>query len=142
MATSRGIRNNNPGNIDRNETKWQGMSKDQSSDPRFIVFDAPEWGIRALAKTLLTYQSKHGLNTVRAIINRWAPPVENNTDAYVNAVAKAVGVGPDSRIDLDNYLTIRPLVEAIIHHENGQQPYSDKEIDEGLHRAGISTGRA
>lgn len=142
MRLPRGLKNNNPGNIDRTATVWQGMSKDQSGDSRFIVFDAPEWGIRALAKTLMTYQSKHKINTIRGIINRWAPPVENNTDAYVNAVAKAVGVRADSVIDLGNYVVIRPLVEAIIHHENGQQPYSDKEIDEGLHRAGVKTGRS
>jgi hypothetical protein len=83
----RGIRNNNPGNIDRNTTKWQGMADDQSSDPRFVVFKTPQAGIRALAKILLTYQNHDGLKTVRGIIGRWAPAVENNTSAYVAAVA-------------------------------------------------------
>lgn len=133
----RGIRLNNPGNIDRNTTKWQGMSKDQSGDSRFVVFDHAKWGIRALAKTLMTYQSKHGLNTIRGIINRWAPPVENDTGSYVNAVAKAVGVKPDQKIDVTDAEIMFPLVEAIIKHENGVQPYEDGLLVEGIQAAGV-----
>lgn len=135
--TPRGIRNNNPGNIDRTATKWQGMAEGQSSDPRFVVFKAPEYGIRALAKTLLTYRSKHGLNTVRGIINRWAPPVENDTGAYVRAVARAVGVGPEDPIDVRTLDHALPLTIAIIIHENGQQPYTTAQLKAGLALAGI-----
>ena len=58
QSGARGIRNNNPGNIDRNATKWQGMA-DKQDDPRFIVFTSPQYGIRAMARVLLTYQSKY-----------------------------------------------------------------------------------
>lgn len=132
MKTPRGIRNHNPGNIDRTADKWQGMAADQSSDSRFVVFVAPHWGIRALAKVLLSYQRKHGINTVRGIINRWAPPVENNTDAYVSQVAKACGVEPDDTIDIENKAVLRALVSSIIKHENGQQPYGAGVIDLGI----------
>lgn len=134
---SRGIRNNNPGNIDRNATKWQGMAADQSGDPRFIVFTTPQYGIRALAKVLMTYQSQHGLDTVREIINRWAPPNENDTGAYVRAVARAVGVAENAPLDLDATAVMLPLVKAIITHENGGNPYSDTVITEGLRLAGV-----
>lgn len=134
---TRGIRNNNPGNIDRNATKWQGMADDQSGDPRFIIFKAPEWGIRAIARLLLTYQNQHKLRTVRKLINRWAPPVENDTDAYVEAVARKVGVDPDERIEIDDCAVMLPLVKAIITHENGRNPYSDTKILEGLRLAGV-----
>jgi hypothetical protein len=134
---ARGIRNNNPGNIDRTATKWQGMAADQSSDPRFIVFVSPQYGIRAMAKTLFTYQNTHGLRTVRKIINRWAPPVENDTGAYVEHVAALLGVKPDETIDLDNSDIMLPLVKAIIRHENHSQPYSDAVILEGLRMAGV-----
>jgi len=137
----RGIRGNNPGNIDRTGTKWQGMSSDQSGDPRFIVFDAPEWGIRAIVRVLRTYYDKHGLRTVKGIINRWAPPVENDTEAYFMTVAKKLGVDPGEQIDIDDIDTLRTLVKAIIRHENGRGPepdggwYSDDVIDEGIRRA-------
>lgn len=135
---TRGVRNNNPGNIDRNKTKWQGMAKDQSGDARFVVFTTPQWGIRALMRTLMTYQTQYKLGTVRKIINRWAPPVENDTGAYVEAVAEAVGVGPDAKIDVDEASIALPLVKAIIHHENGYDPYPDSVIQEALHMAGVA----
>lgn len=134
----RGIRNNNPGNIDRQAgTKWQGMAKDQSSDQRFVVFESPRYGIRAIAKVLTTYQAKHGLNTISEIINRWAPPVENNTNAYADHVATLTGINKNAPIDVTDYEVAAPLVKAIITHENGCQPYDDATINEGLRLAGI-----
>lgn len=132
MRRPRGIRNHNPGNIDRTGDKWQGMDADQSGDDRFVVFVAPQWGIRALVKVLLSYQRKHGIKTIRGIINRWAPPVENNTSAYVDQVAKACGVEPDDTIDIENKAVLRALVSSIIKHENGQQPYGAGVIDLGI----------
>lgn len=123
----RGIRNNNPGNVDYSEAnKWQGMT---GNDGRFAIFKAPEWGIRALYKTLLTYRNKHGLSTVAGIIHRWAPTVENDTEAYVAAVAKAVGKAPGVPLELADYPA---LVKAIIKHENGVQPYPDSLIQKGI----------
>ncbi|HCT26877.1 MAG TPA: structural protein P5 [Stenotrophomonas sp.] len=118
----RGVRNNNPGNIDRTSVIWQG--EDRSADARaregrFCVFLTPQAGFRALAKTLLTYQRKHGLRTVKEIIGRWAPPVENDTGAYVRQVADAVGVSPSEVIRLDNPVTLGRLATAIAKHENG-----------------------
>ncbi len=138
----RGVRGNNPGNIDRTGTKWAGMSADQSGDPRFIVFDEPEWGIRAIVRVLRTYYDKYGLRTVKGIINRWAPPNENDTEAYYVTVARRLGVDPDAVIDIDDLDTLRSLVKAIIRHENGRGPepdggwYPDDVIDEGIRRAG------
>lgn len=135
---TRGLRNKNPGNIDRDGTPWQGMAKDQSSDPRFIVFDSAPFGIRAMARVLITYQDKHGLATVCKIINRWAPPVENNTEAYVQAVAAAIGVETNDIIDVHQHAVMLPLVKAIIKHENGVQPYAESVINYGLSLAGVT----
>ncbi len=128
MIKTRGERNCNPGNIDRNNIVWQGMASDQSKDGRFVVFSDAEFGIRALAKVLLSYYRKHGLNTVRSIIDRWAPPGENNTGAYVNHVASILGVGIDAPIDVTDPATLETLTRAIIEHENGRCVYSDTVI--------------
>lgn len=117
----RGLRNNNPGNIRHSKTVWMGQA-DEQPDKSFVAFEEPVYGIRALYKILKTYQSKHGLKTVAQIINRWAPPNENDTAAYVQAVANACGVTPEQEIELPT--VAEKLVAAIIHHENGQQPYS------------------
>ncbi|MGH8053574.1 MAG: hypothetical protein ACREP4_06615 [Stenotrophomonas sp.] len=143
MAT-RGIRNFNPGNIDRSPlNKWQGrmpvekMTNEQRSEKRFEVFASAQWGIRAMCILLITYQDRHNCHTVQQIINRWAPPSENDTGAYVAQVARAVGVAPGERINTHSYAVLRPLVEAIIKHENGVQPYSADVIEEGLRLAGV-----
>lgn len=117
--TPRGIRLNNPGNIDRNATAWQGMSTLQD-DPRFIRFDDPKYGLRALMKILLTYFHKYNLNTVESIISKYAPPVENATDSYINAVASRINVQPKDPIHVEKYLV--PLAQAIVVHENGKCP--------------------
>lgn len=128
----RGIRNHNPGNIDRTTERWQGMAADQSNDPRFVVFTAPVWGLRALAKVLLSYQRKYNLRTPAAIIGRWAPPGENDTGAYARQVAKAIGVQPDDRIDLQEARTLERILPAIVAHENGQQPYPEALIRQAV----------
>jgi hypothetical protein len=133
----RGIRNHNPGNLRRSKDPWQGLAVDQSADAEFFVFSAPRFGIRALARVLIQYYDRHNLFTVRGIISRWAPPVENNTDAYVAAVARALKVTPDQAMDLHDYARLKPLVVAIIRHENGVQPYSAAVIDDGLRLAGV-----
>lgn len=129
MKQPRGIRNNNPGNIRHGSAQWQGMA-DIQADSDFVTFNSPVYGIRALAKVLTNYEVLYGLNTVRGLISRWAPATENNTESYVQSVALRVGVLPDQPISVVAYL--EPLAKAIIKHENGQQPYSDETIQQGL----------
>jgi hypothetical protein len=119
----RGVRNNNPGNIRRGDD-WKGLLPTaQRTDKSFCQFISPEYGIRAMVIILRNYQRKHGLNTVSGIINRWAPASENDTQAYINSVAQATGVSPDQGVDTRDSRFMMKLVQAIIKHENGQQPY-------------------
>ena len=126
----RGIRNNNPGNIrfsERND--WVGQSH---SDGSFCVFTHSGYGIRAMTKLLLNYR-KRGKNTVKEIIKTWAPASENDTKSYIKSVAKRVGISPDDVLD-DSHMP--GLVAAIIHHENGKQPYTEGQIKAGMRLAG------
>ncbi len=133
--TPRGIRLCNPGNI-RLGAKWAGLA-DEQIDPDFCTFKSPEYGIRAICRILLTYQDR-GVDTVRKIIETWAPAVENDTAAYVTDIANRCNVGPDDVVDVDQPDVMRELVAAIIRHENGQQPYSRAVLDNGLRLAGIA----
>lgn len=120
---SRGIRNNNPGNI-RWGDEWKGLVPEaQRTDKAFCQFKAPEFGIRAMIIILRNYQSKYGLKTITGIIKRWAPPNENDTQAYIRSVAQATGTDSDKPIDLTDSRKLFPLLQAIIKHENGTQPY-------------------
>ena len=115
VPVARNIRLNNPGNVDRTSIVWQGMSPIQS-DPRFITFVAPQWGFRCMARIILG-DYKEGCVTVHELINRWAPPVENDTAAYVTDVAKALDVGIDETLSLPTQLLA--LLKAIAIHEGG-----------------------
>ena len=129
----RGIRNNNPGNIKKNDIEWEGLSAIQT-DNTFFQFTDPIYGIRALTKILRTYRNKYDLKNIWAIISRYAPPSENDTEAYKNFVTKKTGLSMLKEIDnsVEGYF---PVVKAIILMENGEQPYDDELILQGMHLA-------
>ncbi|ETS33224.1 structural protein [Photorhabdus temperata] len=129
---SRGIRNNNPGNI-RWSDDWQGLvPESQRTDNAFCQFVGPEYGIRAMIKILHNYNRKYGLKTVKGIISRWAPPNENNTEGYVNRVCKDTDVTCDQVVDVFNQVFMTKLIKAIITVENGSQPYNNAVIDKAF----------
>lgn len=132
----RGIRDNNPGNLKHSGTEWEGEAPEQL-DPDYVTFTSSIWGIRALARTLLTYYRRHGLNTVRGIINRWAPQSDgNDTPAYVSDVAKRAGIAiTDSPIKVDDPGLLARLCAAIIAHENGDFAYDPEEVSEAVTKA-------
>ncbi len=129
----RGLRNNNPGNIKLTAATWEGEVA--GNDGTFKVFATPEDGLREMGRLLAAYQTDHGLNTVAGIVGRWAPPSENDTDAYVAQVARALGVGSDAELDLRDPETLATLMAAMIQHENGQQPYSQAQLTSGASAA-------
>ena len=128
----RGIRNKNPGNI-KLGTNWDGLAAEQT-DPTFCIFDEAVMGIRALMRILLTYRFTHNKKNIDSIIRRWAPPSENDTEAYIKFVAKRMEIEPMDDIDnsIEAYL---PLVKSIIQMENGMQPYDDELLVEGMYKA-------
>lgn len=105
------------------------MAADQSADPRFIVFTAPQWGLRAIARILLG-DWREGQNTIASLIEEWAPPHENDTAAYVRAVGLAAGADPYRPADIPSLLP--KIIPAIVKHENGVQPYSPELIQLGI----------
>lgn len=130
---SRGIRNNNPGNI-RHGSNWQGMSAEQT-DLDFVQFDEMRYGIRALTKVLRNYERLHNLKSIRAIISRYAPTNENNTEAYIKSVADDLGVSSATYFSVTKSGKEFELIRAIIKHENGYVQaarVSDETIREGI----------
>ena len=115
--TPRGIRNNNPGNIRLNpRINWVGEVKGR--DPSFCYFHTMDYGVRAAGKIFLTYQREDKLMSINAMINRWAPPSENNTSAYVLAVEKACN-DPFGAYELDSAAKLSAFLRAVFIHENG-----------------------
>lgn len=116
--STRGLRNNNPLNIRRNNTKWQGLAPVQK-DKVFFTFAAPEWGYRAALRTLQNYNRVHGLTTIRQWIERWAPPCENPTENYINFVCDKVGMPAEAEPRISNETIMCNIVAAMSWFENG-----------------------
>lgn len=132
MRVPRGIRNRNPGNIRISyHFDWEGEVR-PPKDPAFCTFKEPVYGVRALMKLLINYQQKRDCKTLRQAINRWAPPTENDTSAYVASAAKASDISPDTEWDFTDRIFLIPVAKAIILHENG---YPNKAmLNEGYHK--------
>lgn len=113
----RGIKNNNPGNIEA-KGNWKDWGGAIDNDGRFIVFNSPEYGIRAMGKILKNYNKKYKLETIDDVINRWAPPQDdNNTNQYINNVSKWTGIAKDEKLNFDDPNTLYKLITSIIKQE-------------------------
>ena len=123
MAIPRGIRNNNPLNIRRSKDKWKGMRALQS-DAQFVQFESLEWGWRAAFYLLTrTYYHKYRLFTIRAIVQKWAPAIENNTKAYIANVSQLTGIDLDEPIGIPSDQPARWMMVgvAMAIQENGTE---------------------
>lgn len=129
MAT-RGVRNSNPGNLRKSKDQWEGAIGD---DGEFVIFDSPESGVRALSKNLLSY-GRQGYDSIEKIINRWAPPNENDTQAYIDSVVAATGIPATQSLDLSDPDTMSSLAQAISFHETGSR-YNPEVYQKGVERA-------
>ena len=130
---SRGEKINNPLNIRLSDAHWLGKMS-PSSDPDFEQFSSAEYGIRAGAKILLTY-FKLGIDTITGIIERWAPPSENPTAAYIENVCNRTGFDADAHLLLTSLDDLWPVIKGMIDQEQGEVIYSDEMIKNGCRMA-------
>ena len=98
---TRGIRNDNPLNIRRTATRWQGEREEQT-DKEFVQFQSMAYGYRAAWRILQTYYNRFSRKgqpfTVSTVIARWAPPHENDTRAYIRRVLRLGGLAGNERL--------------------------------------------
>jgi len=162
----RGIRNNNPLNIRRSKDQWKGLRAQQTDasltsgrlssrsadskqasvcshyDAEFCQFESLEYGWRAAFYLLTrTYYHQYRLFTIRAIINRWAPPRENLTSTYIANVSRLTGIPPDEPIGIPSDQPERWMAVGIAMaiQENG---LIKREQSELAHSAEREDGRA
>lgn len=117
----RGYRNNNPLNIRISSNNWQGKVT-PNTDGSFEQFTTMPYGFRAAFALIRTYINKYGCNTIRKIINRWAPPSENDTSSYINLVSDWSGMPADQTITANDANALIPIVYAMARVENGYYP--------------------
>lgn len=125
LTAPRGIKNNNPGNINKTFKSnapylWNGeVPHDENTDSRFKQFYDFTYGVRALMLNLKSY-FKNGKDTVREIISTWAPASENKegTEAYIKFVSKELKVNDSTKLAMTEK-TLTALAKAIAKFENG-----------------------
>lgn len=115
---SRGLRNCNPGNIRQSRSAFLGEVR-PSRDVAFKQFETMAYGYRAMFVLLDSYRRRYGLSNIRAMISRWAPPVENHTEAYIRFVAERSGIAEDETLDTRSERDMIPVVMAMSEVENG-----------------------
>lgn len=121
----RAIKNNNPLNIRRTSDHWKGMSTFQP-DREFVSFNSVEYGFRAAFRIIHNgFKASPPRNTIRLIVSRWAPPVENNTDRYISFVSSFVALPPSAYLDYYCKGLMVSLVRAMAYFESGTWFSSD-----------------
>jgi hypothetical protein len=95
---------------------WKGKLQN-GADAEFEQFIDLKHGIRAVYKQIITDHSR-GLNTIEKIINKYAPPIENNTTAYINTVSKQSGIGAKTKIEAVTKSVLLALAKGIVNVEN------------------------
>ena len=123
---TRGQRNNNPLNIRHSADQWQGAREEQT-DKSFVQFKSMAYGYRAAWRILQTYYERFTHQsrgfTVRNIISRWAPPQENDTEAYIRTVLQITGIGGKENLlppdNVDSYDRLAKLIAAMTCVECG-----------------------
>ncbi|WP_346827300.1 hypothetical protein [Serratia inhibens] len=137
-SAPRGIRNNNPGNL--NYARQKGAEKEGGPNGRFAVFNDMTTGVAALYKQIQLYFQR-GTDTISEIVNKYAPAKgdkyaegvdKNNVLAYINSLVKATGKGAHESLSSADMSTIFNLLKGIINHENGKGYVSDDEIMRGI----------
>ena len=106
------------------------------SDGRFIRFKTPEQGVQAAVEVLHVYRDKYGINTLEGIVNRWAPPSENNTRNYIAHMERRVGVSAGTALDLNDPNMVARIIQAKGEMEGGtaqmQRTFTPQVIARGV----------
>ena len=120
---ARGYRNCNPGNIRNSSVRYLGEK--ESTDIAYKQFESMAWGFRAMFVLLHTYQVRYGLKTLQQMIERYAPPSENDTTGYVSYITRRTRIADISTVDTHSEKQMIPLVTAMAVMENGTEPDAD-----------------
>lgn len=111
----RGIRNNNPGNL---QFAGQLGAMPEPGSGRFARFGSMQQGLAALYRQLQLYKSR-GINTLAKLAAKYAPPNENDTGAYLARLVKFTGFGANSALDFSNPEVAESIIRGISRNENG-----------------------
>lgn len=116
----RGMRNKNPGNL-----KYAGQAGAIGKDAEgFAIFRTQEDGYAAMRRQI-ELDFRRGKKSISSIISSWAPNSENNTSAYITAVARRLGVGANKVLDPS---MLNSLMNAMAFQESGAMQFASRAL--------------
>lgn len=102
-----------------------------SRDNSFRTFVNMAYGYRAMHYLLRRYKNSYQLNTLEQMINRYAPPADNNaTEVYIDFVAERAGIGRKDIVDVGNMTVMCRIVEAMATMECGGKTGWEPDMNE------------
>jgi hypothetical protein len=114
------FRNNNPGNL-----RFAGQRGASEGEGGFARFETAEEGFNALVRQV-ELDTKRG-HTVESFINKYAPPVENDTNNYIAFLEKQTGVNRSQALNEVDRLA---LAKAMAKLESGASFMEDDQETE------------
>jgi hypothetical protein len=120
---SRAWRNNNPGNMEAGS--FANSHGAIGTDGRMAIFPDAETGRKALA-SLLSGDTYAGL-TIAEALEKYAPAIENDVEAYVEAITKQTGLSEDTVLGDMSSDELGSVMNAIQTHEG----WSEGEVYDG-----------
>lgn len=114
QSLSLAFQNKNPLNVKAVAGGWNGqIGVDKFGHARFVSW---EHGMRAASIVLKNYAQRHNIDTVAAVVARFA---EGNRKEYAAFVSCKLGVKPDQKIDIIRM--IPELLRAMARFECGRE---------------------
>ena len=101
----------------------------------------PEMGLRALARVLDTYSTKHGIDTIDKLVNSYAPESDNpggSHENYKKFLAAQLGIGINDPLDVKGRRV--DLMDAIIRFENKNRSLATRDQLQNAIYAADGTG--
>jgi len=125
---SRGIRNNNPGNIKfKHSNNWDGkIPFNQNTDKIFEQFISFDYGVRAMIQLLDNYIDRDGRNTPKKIIEFW----DHGNPSYLTFLINETGFSEHQILQVDKP-TLKALSQAIVKRENPGDFLTDARFETG-----------
>lgn len=117
-GSTRGIRNNNPGNI-KYGAYARSLGATGQDSAGFAIFPNAAAGLKAINANLASY-GRQGFNTPASIATRWST---TDQGAYTKRLADMFGGDPNKSLNMSDPSVINALRNGIIMQENGRNPY-------------------
>lgn len=111
--------------------RWQGeIAATTGTQDELCEFDTLENGLRAGFKDIYNAWKFDGLPTLRALVYHYAPPTENDSEAYLSGACASTGWGPDDPLALGVQANLLSCGRGFLIEEQGQSYVAS--IDSGL----------